>query len=139
MRWVERTVSVDEGGEGEVEGDAELLGGGSSELGVAAVLDGPDHESGEAEEGDGAEPEAGRQRLQEDPHVPAPVLLHRHDHRHPRLRVRQREVHILAPVRDDRYVPDRRRELLLPQPPSPSVANARNQTIYSPKLILIAY
>lgn len=89
-----RTVGEDEGGEGEVEDESDLLGRGSPELLVNPVLDHPHNEPGEEEERQASEPKISGQWLQEDPHVLAVVLLHRHDHRHARLGVRQSEIHV---------------------------------------------
>ena len=52
------TVCEDEGGEAEVEDEAELLRRRAPELRVDAVLDDPHHEAGEAKEGEAGEPEA---------------------------------------------------------------------------------
>jgi hypothetical protein len=107
------TVCKDEGRKAEVEEGADLVGWGATELLVAAVLDGPHHEAGEDEESEADEPEVVAERLEEDPGgALAPLVAHRHHHGDPRRHVRQREVHVLRPVRRDGDVRHRRVELL---------------------------
>ena len=109
--WL-RTVCKDEGGEAEVEEGADLVGRGAAELPVDAVLHGPDDEAGEDEEDEADEPEVVAERLEEGPGAGVALVAHRHHHGDPRRHVRQREVHVLRPVRRDGDVRHRRVEVL---------------------------